>query len=90
MPKVGVLKRGRKPDEFTTARVAIRAHCLECVNYLLEEVKLCTAPACWLYSWRLGKTPTEIRAKREPKDLTPAQQAARTKFANQRRLKHAP
>ena len=36
---------------------AIRAHCLECVGGSSDEVKLCTAPKCWLYPYRFGKNP---------------------------------
>lgn len=34
-------------------KAAIRAHCLECVGYSEEEVRLCTAPACPLFEYRL-------------------------------------
>ncbi len=56
-----VLARRRNPDEFATARLSIRNFCLECVGYQREKVKLCTDPECWLYPWRLGKTPGDLR-----------------------------
>ena len=52
-----IVSRRRHVGEIPTARVAIRNHCLECVGYQVQEVPLCTAPACWLYPWRFGKTP---------------------------------
>jgi hypothetical protein len=42
---------------------AIRAHCLMCVGWQREEVKLCTAPDCPLYLYRL--------TGRKPKSLAP-------------------
>ncbi len=55
-----IVKRRRQPEEIPTARVAIRNHCCECVSWVLSEVEKCTAPECWLYPWRLGKTPPEL------------------------------
>ncbi len=49
-----IQKRRRLPNEICTARTAIRNHCLECVGYESAEVARCTAPACWLYPYRLG------------------------------------
>ena len=37
----------------SSRKAAIRAQCLECVGWLPREVKLCTAPACPLYKYRL-------------------------------------
>lgn len=34
-------------------KAAIRAFCLECVGWSAIEVRLCTAPACPLYEFRL-------------------------------------
>ena len=34
-------------------KAAIRAHCLECVYWSIEEVRRCTDPACPLYEFRL-------------------------------------
>lgn len=45
---------------------AIRAFCLECCGDSANEVKLCTAPHCALYPFRLGKNP--YRMKREYTD----------------------
>ena len=50
---------------------AIRAFCIDCCGGSSNEVKLCTAPKCVLYPFRLGKNP--YRAKRE---LTEEQRAA--------------
>jgi len=44
----------RKAWRGTSRKSAIRAHCLECVGYSEEEVRLCTAPACPLFEFRLG------------------------------------
>ena len=35
-------------------KAAIRAHCLMCVGWQAEEVRLCTAPTCPLYPYRLS------------------------------------
>jgi hypothetical protein len=56
-----IVRRRRDPQETPTARAAIRNHCLECCGYIASEVTLCTAPQCWLYPWRQGKTPAEIK-----------------------------
>lgn len=69
--KVGVHRRRRKPGEAAGLRVSVRNHCLACMGYVASEVPLCTSPGCWLYLWRLGKTPQELRRK-----LTPAQREA--------------
>ena len=59
-------RRRRKPDEIAAPRVAIRNHCLECVGYVGPEVERCTAPECWLYPWRMGTTPAEVRRVARP------------------------
>ena len=41
---------------------AIRAFCIDCCGGSSNEVKLCTAPKCALYPFRLGKNP--YRTKR--------------------------
>ena len=56
-----IVRRRREPDEIPTARVAVRNHCLECVGYVVKDVERCTAPECWLYPWRLGKTPATLK-----------------------------
>jgi hypothetical protein len=38
--------RGRSP------KAAIKAHCLECVCWQKEEVRLCSSPACALFPYR--------------------------------------
>ena len=50
---------------------AIRAFCIDCCGGSSNEVKLCTAPKCALYPFRLGKNP--YRTKRE---MTEEQRAA--------------
>jgi hypothetical protein len=40
---------------------AIRANCLMCVGWQYQEVKLCTAPACPLYPYRItGCKPRKV------------------------------
>jgi hypothetical protein len=51
-----ILKRRRRPGEIATARTAIRNHCLECCGYDPAEVRRCTAPQCWLWPYRLGRS----------------------------------
>lgn len=58
-----IVHRRRKDDEIPSARTAIRNHCLECCGYSSKETGLCTASECWLYPWRLGETPPELRRK---------------------------
>lgn len=64
---------------------AIRAFCLECLgNY--EEIKICTATKCPLYSFRLGKNP--YRTERVVSDEQ--RQAATERFAKIRAEKAKP
>lgn len=63
-----VQKRARLPHEISTARTAIRNHCLECCGYESAEVVRCTAPACWLYPYRLGAHVAPEEALRDSKD----------------------
>ncbi len=58
-----VVSREREIEEIPPARVAIRNHCLECCGYSPDEVKFCTSPQCWLYPWRFGRTPKELKRK---------------------------
>ena len=58
-----IVSRRRKEDEIPTPRVAIRNYCIECMGYSVKETDLCTAKECWLYPWRLGKTPTDLKRK---------------------------
>ncbi len=64
-----IQRRRRLPDEIPTPKAAIRNHCLECVGYVVQEVELCTAPQCWLFPWRLGKTPEGVRRKNTVNNL---------------------
>jgi len=43
----------RKAWERSSRKAAIRAFCLECVCWSATEVRLCTAPACPLFEFRL-------------------------------------
>lgn len=52
---------------------AIRAFCIDCCGGSSNEVKLCTAPNCVLYPFRLGRNP--FRTKRI---MTDEQRAAAT------------
>ena len=49
-----VQKRRRRSHEISTARTAIRNHCLECCGHESAEVARCTAPECWLFPYRFG------------------------------------
>ena len=42
----------RKAMSGRSLRAAVNAHCLECVAWEREEVRLCTAPGCPLYHYR--------------------------------------
>lgn len=50
-----IVRRRRRPGEVVTRAAAIRNHCIECMGYVATEVKDCTAPACWLYPYRMGR-----------------------------------
>ena len=41
----------------TPLRKVIRAHCLECCNGEIAEVRKCTAHACQLWPYRMNKNP---------------------------------
>ena len=43
----------RKAWRGKSRKAAIRAFCLECVCWSEQEVRLCTAPACPLFEFRL-------------------------------------
>ena len=58
-------------EEIRNPVKAIRAFCIDCCGGNSHEVKLCTAPNCVLYPFRLGKNP--YRTKRE---MTEEQRAA--------------
>lgn len=45
---------------------AIRWHCLDCVCYQKDEVRLCDSTDCPLHKFRFGKNPN--RTKREVQD----------------------
>lgn len=59
----GPKRHRRKEHEFAPLRDSVRSHCLECVSYSTKEVELCPAEACWLWPWRLGKTPEVLKRK---------------------------
>ena len=50
-------KSGKTKTVNLTPLSAIRAHCLECMNWQIGEVKECASPLCPLYPFRLGKDP---------------------------------
>jgi len=52
------MKTDRKEMNTSSPLKAIRAMCLECVGYVSDEVKNCTAPDCPLYPFRLGRSVT--------------------------------
>lgn len=49
-------------DQITNPMKAIRAKCLDCCGDNAQEVRLCTAPNCALYPFRLGKNPYRKRS----------------------------
>ena len=60
---------------------AIRAFCIDCCGGSSNEVKLCTAPKCALYPFRLGKNP--YRTKRVMTDEQRAEATERLAKARQ-------
>jgi hypothetical protein len=54
---------------------AIRSFCLECVGYVLEEVKLCTDAGCPLYEYRMTgcKVPKSADSTQTAHRIAPGQ-----------------
>jgi len=50
------MRTDRKEMDVSSPMKAIRVRCLECVGYVSDEVKNCTAPDCPLYLFRLGRS----------------------------------
>ena len=50
-----------KTKDFTNHHATpidtIRAKCRECMGYQFDEIKICTAPKCPLYPYRMGCRP---------------------------------
>ncbi len=44
-------------EKRLTPMKAIRAKCLDCCCWQINEVRLCTAEKCPLYPFRMGKNP---------------------------------
>jgi len=63
--KIFSRRRNADDDEVVSARASIRNHCLECMGYATQEVGQCTDPKCWLYPWRMGKTPARLKSRRK-------------------------
>ena len=61
-------QKNREP--ITNPLRAIRAFCLECMGGSADGVRECTAPNCWLYSYRLGRNP--FRAAKSDKQMEAA------------------
>lgn len=55
-------------NKITSPLKAIRAKCLDCVCYQINEVKLCPSENCPLYLFRMGKNPF-----RKPRELSEEQ-----------------
>ena len=64
-----IRRRERRAGEMPTARAAIRNFCLQCTGFQAEEVRLCTAPKCWLFPWRFGMTPEKALRRGETIDF---------------------
>jgi hypothetical protein len=56
MKSTTIARRRRHPGEVATPRTAMRNFCLECMGWNAPEVGKCTAPACWLWPYRLGQS----------------------------------
>jgi len=63
----------RRAKTGRSQQAAIRSFCVECVGYVLEEVKLCTDTGCPLYEYRLTgcKVPKAAGAARTPHGIAP-------------------
>lgn len=60
--------------EITSPLKAIRAFCIDCMGGSVREIKLCTAPKCPLYAFRMGKNPYRKR-ELSPEHLAKLQEA---------------
>jgi hypothetical protein len=49
-----IVHRRRRAGEVSTARTAIRNHCIECMGYQARDVATCSAPECHLWPYRMG------------------------------------
>ena len=61
--------RNADEDEVVSARASIRNFCISCMNYQVQEVERCTAVQCWLYPWRMGRTPAQLKSRRRGANL---------------------
>jgi len=77
------LKRRREPGEIATPVASIRNFCLECCGYQPSEVELCTAPKCWLWPWRFGRTPEGAARQGKDSDVEPQTRRILPKNAGQ-------
>jgi len=60
-------RSGKTMVASLTALSAIRAYCLECVNWSFEEVRECPSLLCPLYPFRFGKNPSRKGMGGNPK-----------------------
>ena len=75
------MKQNETENALTPIK-AIRAKCLDCCCNQREEVKMCPAKGCPLWSFKLGKNPNRSR------NLTDEQrQAAKDRLAKARAAK---
>ena len=58
-----IVSRRRKEHEIPTLRVAVQNFCRECMGFQPSLIEGCSDPQCWLFPWRLGKTPPALRSK---------------------------
>ncbi len=78
-----VVRRPREIHEVMSARVSIRNFCLQCVGWenAFDGVKHCVVENCWLYKWRFGKTPEELKRLVSPETLARLQAFGKAKSA---------
>lgn len=61
-----VLNRRREADEIAPADIAVQIHCRECMGFQPSLVEGCTAPKCWLYPLRMGRTAILSESGKKP------------------------
>ena len=73
-----------KAEKITSPMKAIRAKCIDCCGFQINEVRLCTAVNCPLHPFRFGKNP--FRKTREMSEEEKAQRAKALEKARAKRL----
>ena len=55
----------RPKDHLAHTLKAVRRHCLGCMAQQSAEVKRCHIYGCWLWPYRMGKTPPNLKNRQK-------------------------